>query len=46
MLNFKVMFGDVKRAPDIWDLNVVEDLTKEVGTFPFVGFKQGGSEYS
>lgn len=38
------MFADIKKAPDIWDLETVEDLTKEVGTFPFIGYKQGGPE--
>lgn len=39
------MFADIPKAPDIWNLETVEDLTKEVGTFPLVGFKQGGPEY-
>ncbi|CAK89298.1 unnamed protein product (macronuclear) [Paramecium tetraurelia] len=44
VLNYKTMFTDIQKAPDIWNLETVEDLSKESGTFPFVGFKQGGTE--
>jgi hypothetical protein len=40
----KVAFGETPYAWNMWDIETVEDLTKEEGKFPFVNFPQGSKE--
>ncbi|CAD8146220.1 unnamed protein product [Paramecium octaurelia] len=43
-LKFKAAFTDIPHAHNMWALDIIEDCTKEEGTFPFVNYPNGSKE--